>query len=453
MVQGASTYVAGAGETLEGVAQALGVDPAALADANPHLADAPVLPQGVHLAVPAADVSVDARAADAASPPGSTPSSLGVAVDAGGPANTSGRDVGPSAQGVATSASPLSRAAPATPSIAASPSAAQPGASALAASPGARAADSSTTGSVSFTAAQGSPLAAVLDPTVVAQAAAERPVPSSLESIFAQALSLGGRLPPELQTAAPLVLAAALARIDWTPVAAAQVRPGDVVIVAMADGLHAVRVSVDGEVLGADGAALELQSGPASEPAEAPAALRPADPMPPGVDLPARPPTRASQPVAARARSRAAGRGASTATQDPRRRWIERVLPAAKWVKARWGAPVSVVTAHGALVSDWGRLAPGNDYFGLLSSVAPGANATPVRNLPAPVVEGYASLDDAADAFGAFLGGDRRIARALTAGRAPLLRTLEEVAFREPRYAARMEALIELNNLSALDAA
>ena len=298
------------------------------------------------------------------------------------------------------------------------------------------------------------PATATLPPDLVAVAAARlSDAPPGLARIAAEALVAPGlTLPPELQAPTPLTLAAALARAGWLSVAAPQARPGDVVILATAEGLRAVRVPEGG--LAAALATAADDEAPALAPRsslESPAVMRNAQPQPPGFD--------AAAPADRRERGRGRGRdrnaGRAGGAVDPRRAWIDRVLPIAKWIKAKWGVPVAVTVAHGALVSDWGRIAPENDFFGLLQLRRAGAAATPVRNAAPGRETAYATLDEAADDYGAYLRGDRRFAAAF--GRRDVAGFVRDLAAGgwggDGRYGERLACLIALNGLDAFDAA
>lgn len=424
------SHLAQPGDTLASIADAHGVPLSTVVDANPGLAHLSETPPGTQVSVPLAGANEAAHLGDAAGRTG-----LGSASPA------PGSSFAQSAASGGPSGAPSSfGGAPGAPGALGQP------AGGVASGPGAEPGGPPSTATSFAGAAEWRVLAQAAPPPLRAAAAADAPDP--LSALFALALETGGgRLPPELQASSTGRLAQALELLGWSPVAATAGRPGDVVILMLPDGLHAVR-------LGADGlAGAPLSAAPPAAGAEADAVLvRPPGP-PPGVDV-ASPQARAARAGEREARAKAGARdGGREPAESPQRAWITRVLPAAKQVKARWAVPAGATVAHGALASDWGRIAPGNDFFGLLSARAAGTSITPVRTPgQALVAAAYPSLEDAAQDYGAALRGDARLAPAFRhRDAAGFARALARGGFGGPRYAERMDALIGLNDLAALD--
>ena len=150
-----------------------------------------------------------------------------------------------------------------------------------------------------------------------------------------------------------------------------------------------------------------------------------------------------SSALAALAARRAGGQAVSTAGASPivqpgsslatlmkmkaanpksplKRSWVNRALPAAVAVKAKWGVPIAVLIAQGALESHWGTIAPGNAFFGVKGHSPTGKSITEATHEEAhgklhaenDAFRAYASLDDAADDYGRFLTVNKRYAKA-----------------------------------------
>ena len=102
-----------------------------------------------------------------------------------------------------------------------------------------------------------------------------------------------------------------------------------------------------------------------------------------------------------------------------KRSWVNRCLPPAIAVKAKWGVPISVTLAQGALESHWGTQAPRNAFFGVKAHGA--ANTVSFRtheesagkmHAETDAFRAYASIDESADDFGRFLTVNHRYAKA-----------------------------------------
>ncbi len=434
-------HVAGAGDTLAGLAAQVGAPVAAVLDANPHLAGLDLLPPGARVILPLPAPAPPLSSAPSPAPAAPPTSPLQAPAPAAPP---------PPAPGAPTAGAPPAPAASA-------PQPSGPGAEwrIMTQAGPAVAAPAAPAANPAAAAAEGPPVLAAVTPELVARTAEALPeLPAGLPLLAAEALAgLVLTLPPELQAPTPLTLAAALSRVGWLPVAAGAARPGDVVIVLTAEGLRAVRVPAEG--LAALPAVLAEGDAPPvalRSPLEGPAVVREPQVQPPGFD--------AAAPAARRERGRGREGGRerrrSSDAPDPRRDWIDRILPIAKWIKAKWGVPVAVTVAHSALQSDWGRDAAENDVFGLLKLRRAGAAATPLRNAARDDAPGYATLDEAADDYGAFLRGDRRLAAAFA--RRDVLGFVRDLAGAggwggEARFGERLACLISLNGLDAFDAA
>jgi flagellar protein FlgJ len=96
--------------------------------------------------------------------------------------------------------------------------------------------------------------------------------------------------------------------------------------------------------------------------------------------------------------------------------WIKRALPAAINVKARWGVPIAVTLAQGALESSWGTNAPGNIYFGVKGNAKTGKTLAVAthedygKGLVAikDNFRAYDTLEQSADDYGQFLAHNKR---------------------------------------------
>jgi flagellar protein FlgJ len=102
-----------------------------------------------------------------------------------------------------------------------------------------------------------------------------------------------------------------------------------------------------------------------------------------------------------------------------KRSWVNRCLPAAVAVKAKWGVPIAVTLAQGALESHWGTQAPGNAFFGIKAHGAARAVTFQTHeesggkmHTENDAFRAYASIGEAADDYGRFLTENKRYARA-----------------------------------------
>ena len=142
--------------------------------------------------------------------------------------------------------------------------------------------------------------------------------------------------------------------------------------------------------------------------------------------------------------------------------WIDKALPAAQAVHAKWGIPVSVTIAQGAVESTWGETHPGNEYFGVKGRAPDGASSRlntheavgDHRHLEKDSFRSYASLQDAADDYGRFLNTQPRFKTALEHRNDPH-RFVREVAkahyATDPDYAAKVLGVMDQHGLTKYD--
>ena len=142
--------------------------------------------------------------------------------------------------------------------------------------------------------------------------------------------------------------------------------------------------------------------------------------------------------------------------------WIDKALPAAQAVHAKWGIPVSVTIAQGAVESTWGETHPGNEYFGVKGRAPDGASSRlntheavgDHRHLERDSFRSYASLQDAADDYGRFLNTQPRFKTALEHRNDPH-RFVREVAkahyATDPDYAAKVLGVMDQHGLTKYD--
>ncbi len=146
------------------------------------------------------------------------------------------------------------------------------------------------------------------------------------------------------------------------------------------------------------------------------------------------------------------------------RAWIERALPAAQAVHERWGVPVSVTIAQGALESGWGTRHPGNEYFGVKGHAPDGQSmriATHEESGGKSHAEtdsfrSYGSLEQSADDYGRFLVTNKRYAEAFRQTDDPH-RFVHEVAkagyATESNYERQVRSIMDHHDLTRYDAA
>lgn len=142
--------------------------------------------------------------------------------------------------------------------------------------------------------------------------------------------------------------------------------------------------------------------------------------------------------------------------------WFNRALPAAINVKSRWGVPIAVTLAQGALESSWGTHAPGNIFFGVKGKSPDGKsiNVTTheVYGGQSTVIQdgfrSYDTLEQSADDYGRFLASNRRYRAAFANSNDPE-KFIHEVAkagyATDPKYEQKILAIIRVNGLKDYD--
>lgn len=143
--------------------------------------------------------------------------------------------------------------------------------------------------------------------------------------------------------------------------------------------------------------------------------------------------------------------------------WFNRALPAAINVKARWGVPIAVTLAQGALESAWGTHAPGNIFFGVKGKSPDGKsiNVTTHENYggKSTVIQdgfrSYDTLEQSADDYGRFLASNRRYASAFAFRNEPekFIHVVAKAGYAtDPLYEKKILSIIRVNGLKDYDA-
>ena len=142
--------------------------------------------------------------------------------------------------------------------------------------------------------------------------------------------------------------------------------------------------------------------------------------------------------------------------------WFNRALPAAMNVKSRWGVPIAVTLAQGALESAWGTHAPGNIFFGVKGKSPEGKsiNVTTheVYSGQSTVIQdgfrSYDTLEQSADDYGRFLASNNRYRHAFAYSNDPE-KFIHEVAkagyATDPKYEHKILSIIRANGLKDYD--
>lgn len=153
------------------------------------------------------------------------------------------------------------------------------------------------------------------------------------------------------------------------------------------------------------------------------------------------------------------------AAQRPANRkvaWFNRALPAARNVKSRWGVPIAVTLAQGALESTWGTHAPGNIFFGVKGKSPEGKSINVTTHevyggRSAVIQDGFRSydtLEQSADDYGRFLSSNRRYRAAFAYTNDPE-KFIHEVAkagyATDPHYEHKILIIIRVNGLKDYD--
>ena len=147
-----------------------------------------------------------------------------------------------------------------------------------------------------------------------------------------------------------------------------------------------------------------------------------------------------------------------------KRSWVNRCLPAAVAVKAKWGVPIAVTLAQGALESHWGTQAPGNAFFGIKANAHGAAPTVKFQtheesggkmHTENDAFRAYASIGEAADDYGRFLTENKRYARAFLYKNDPD-RFVHEVAAAgyasASGYEAPIKSIMAFNGFKEFDA-
>jgi flagellar protein FlgJ len=142
--------------------------------------------------------------------------------------------------------------------------------------------------------------------------------------------------------------------------------------------------------------------------------------------------------------------------------FIKTLVPIAKETKKRWGTPIAVLVAQGALESSWGQHVKGNAYFGIKGRASSGRSISFATH---EVVAGrvttvsdsfraYASLADAADDYGRFLRTSKRYASCFAFSSQPeqFADRLAEAGYAtDPDYAPKLKSIMRAHNLARYD--
>jgi flagellar protein FlgJ len=133
--------------------------------------------------------------------------------------------------------------------------------------------------------------------------------------------------------------------------------------------------------------------------------------------------------------------------------FIQKVLPAAKAVKAKWRIPVGVLIAQTALETGWGRSVKGNAYFGIKAGAK---TSNTVTFTTAEVIGGkrvtlddqfraYKNFDEAADDYGRFLNENPLYKPCFVFVNDPdkFVEKLQQAGYAtDPDYAAKLKSII-----------
>ena len=179
----------------------------------------------------------------------------------------------------------------------------------------------------------------------------------------------------------------------------------------------------------------------------------------------ASPPTASGQPASPDdALAAALHRRAAASKATFKVAWINRALPAARLVKAKWGVPIAVTLAQGALESNWGRTAPGNVYFGVKGKATDGGSIAVatheviggVSRAETDAFRSYDSLESSADDYGRFLATNQRYAAAFNYRNDPdmFIRSVAQARYAtDPRYEKKIKSIMAANGLKDYDQA
>jgi peptidoglycan hydrolase FlgJ len=142
--------------------------------------------------------------------------------------------------------------------------------------------------------------------------------------------------------------------------------------------------------------------------------------------------------------------------------FVQLLLPPARNVKVKWNVPIAVLIAQGALETGWGRHVKGNAYFGIKGKSSSGgsidfATHENVGGRSVAITDSfraYASLQEAADDYGAFLKGNKRYAACFAFPNDPskFVDLLAAAGYAtDPQYASKLKSIIRAHGLAAYD--
>ncbi len=136
------------------------------------------------------------------------------------------------------------------------------------------------------------------------------------------------------------------------------------------------------------------------------------------------------------------------------------IVNAASWADWERGIPASVTLAQAILESGWGRSAPGYNYFGI-KGIGPAGSTLGWgvdwswgrRRVLSQALRAYESPEQAMADHADLLGGSRHYAPARRVAAEPraFARRLQGVYASDPRYAARLDGVIEAHGLDRFD--
>lgn len=153
---------------------------------------------------------------------------------------------------------------------------------------------------------------------------------------------------------------------------------------------------------------------------------------------------------------------AASPKNPTKKAFFDRILPPAVHAKIRWGTPIAVLVAQGAMESSWGQTAPGNAYFGIKGKSPNGksqmvASHEQKSGKLAPETDAfraYASIDESADDYGRFLRTNPRYSGAFAFPNDPLrfLHALCVAGYATlGAYEERVSSIIRFNGLADFD--
>ena len=142
--------------------------------------------------------------------------------------------------------------------------------------------------------------------------------------------------------------------------------------------------------------------------------------------------------------------------------WINRALPAAISVKGKWGVPIAVTLAQGALESNWGRTAPGNVFFGVKGRAPDGKTVKlathevtgGIRHGENDGFRSYDTLEASAEDYGRFLGTNHRYASAFNYRDDPdmFIHLVATAGYAtDPSYENKIKSIMAANGLKDFD--